>query len=77
MRWKAHRRLCAPPPTRPPPVSAARRSGALSGAAAPRAPNPLLRWPWAEVREAPEALAGDTDAGTPVQLGYVNSRDRC
>ena len=40
--------------------------------AAPRAPYPLLRWPWAEVRAALEALAGDTEAGMPVQLGYVN-----
>lgn len=35
-------------------------------------PYPLLRWPWAEVRAALEALATDTDAGTPVHLGYVN-----
>jgi gentisate 1,2-dioxygenase len=40
--------------------------------AAPRAPYPLLRWPWSEVRAALEALAGDTEAGTPVHLGYVN-----
>jgi gentisate 1,2-dioxygenase len=35
-------------------------------------PYPLLRWPWAEVRAALEALAADTPAGSPVQLAYVN-----
>jgi gentisate 1,2-dioxygenase len=33
---------------------------------------PLLRWPWAEVRAGLEALAGDTEAGAPVHLAYVN-----
>lgn len=33
---------------------------------------PLLRWPWAEVREALNALATDTDLGKPIHLGYVN-----
>lgn len=37
-----------------------------------RAPYPLLRWPWAEVRQALEALAGDTAAGELVHLAYVN-----
>jgi gentisate 1,2-dioxygenase len=35
-------------------------------------PYPLLRWPWAEVRASLEALAGDTEFGTPVHIGYVN-----
>jgi gentisate 1,2-dioxygenase len=35
-------------------------------------PYPLLRWPWGEVRAALEALATDTEPGTPVHLGYVN-----
>ncbi len=52
-----------------------RRAGLVpytSLAAARPGPYPLLRWPWEEVRAALEALAGDTDRGTPVHLGYVN-----
>ena len=51
-----------------------RRAGLVpyGSLAAPRAPYPLLRWPWTEVREALDALAGDTPAGQAVQLGYVN-----
>ncbi len=51
-----------------------RRAGLVPYAslAAQRAPYPLLRWPWAEVRESLEALAGDTEAGAPVHLAYVN-----
>jgi gentisate 1,2-dioxygenase len=41
----------------------------LSGA---RAPYPLMRWPWHEVRAGLEALATDTEAGAPVHLAYVN-----
>jgi gentisate 1,2-dioxygenase len=37
-----------------------------------RGPYPLMRWPWAEVRAALEALAGDTEAGRPVHVAYVN-----
>jgi gentisate 1,2-dioxygenase len=37
-----------------------------------RAAYPLLRYPWAEVREALRALADVTDAGELVQLAYVN-----
>lgn len=33
---------------------------------------PLKRFPWVEVRAALEALAGVTDAGSEVQLAYVN-----
>jgi gentisate 1,2-dioxygenase len=51
-----------------------RRAGLVpyAGLAAPRAPYPLLRWPWEEVRPALDALAADTPAGQPVQLAYVN-----
>lgn len=51
-----------------------RRAGLVPYAslAARRAPYPMLRWPWAEVREALEALAGDTEGGAPVHLAYVN-----
>ena len=51
-----------------------RRAGLVpyAGLGAPKAPYPLLRWPWAEVREALLALANDTPAGQPVQLGYVH-----
>ncbi len=67
----------APQPVRNAPDASAtryRRAGLVPYPvlAAPRAPYPLLRWPWAEVRAALEALAGDTAAGVPVQLGYVN-----
>jgi gentisate 1,2-dioxygenase len=40
--------------------------------ARPPRPIPCLRWPWAEVRAALEALATDTSDGSPVQLGYVD-----
>ena len=51
-----------------------RRAGLVpySSLAAPRAPYPLLRWPWEEVREALVALAADTASGQAVQLAYVN-----
>jgi gentisate 1,2-dioxygenase len=51
-----------------------RRAGLVPYASlvAPRAPYPLLRWPWVEVRAALEALATDTEAGAPVHLAYVN-----
>jgi len=38
----------------------------------PRAPYPLTRYPWREVREALLALAQDTATGEPVWLAYVN-----
>jgi gentisate 1,2-dioxygenase len=51
-----------------------RRAGLVPYAslAAQRSRYPMLRWPWAEVRAALEALAGDTEAGAPVHLAYVN-----
>ena len=51
-----------------------RRAGVVPYAslAASRPAYPLLRWPWAEIRPALEALATDTPAGTPVHLAYVN-----
>lgn len=51
-----------------------RRAGLVpyDSLAALRAPYPLLRWPWVEVRAALEALASDTAPGAPVHLGYVN-----
>lgn len=51
-----------------------RRAGLLPYAslAGRRADYPLLRWPWAEVREALKALAQDTERGAPVHLAYVN-----
>lgn len=51
-----------------------RRAGLVpySGLGQPKHPYPLLRWPWAEVREALLALATDTAAGQPVQLAYVH-----
>lgn len=51
-----------------------RRAGLVpySSLAATRAPYPMLRWPWSEVRAALEALATDTEAGEPVHLAYVN-----
>jgi gentisate 1,2-dioxygenase len=51
-----------------------RRAGLVpyDSLAASRAPYPLLRWPWVEVRAALEALASDTASGVPVHLGYVN-----
>lgn len=51
-----------------------RRAGLLpySHLAERPGPYPLMRWPWAEVRQALEALAGDTDPGRPIQLAYVN-----
>ena len=40
--------------------------------AARRAPYPLLRFPWREVKAALADLATVTDRGEPVQLAYVN-----
>ena len=37
-----------------------------------RAAYPLLRYPWAEVRDALQALSEVTEAGEMVQLAYVN-----
>lgn len=37
-----------------------------------RAPYPLTRYPWTEVRESLLALAQDVPAGEPVWLAYVN-----
>ncbi|MBI0538793.1 cupin domain-containing protein [Roseomonas sp. KE2513] len=55
-------------------VTRYRRAGLVpyQNFASPRAQYPLMRWPWAEVRAALEALASDTDEGKPVHLGYVN-----
>ncbi len=51
-----------------------RRSGLLPYASLgrSRAPYPLTRYPWVEVREALEALAQDVPSGQPVWLAYVN-----
>jgi gentisate 1,2-dioxygenase len=55
-------------------VTRYRRAGLVpyDSLAASRAPYPLLRWPWIEVRAALEALASDTAASTPVHLAYIN-----
>ncbi|MDE2005717.1 MAG: cupin domain-containing protein [Rhodospirillales bacterium] len=65
------------PPARNAPDSSAtryRRAGLVPYEALnrPRAAYPLLRWPWAEVRDALDALGSDTQAGEAVQLAYVN-----
>jgi gentisate 1,2-dioxygenase len=58
-----------------------RRAGLLPYASLgrQRAPYPLLRWPWSEVRPSLEALASATPTGTPVHLAYVNPEtgDEC
>ena len=51
-----------------------RRSGLVPYEALGRAPRdyPLLRYPWAEVRDALEVIAGEAGHDEPVQLAYVN-----
>ena len=51
-----------------------RRGGLIPYRSLDQEPNgyPLLRYPWAEVRDALQALSGATAAGDPVQLAYVN-----
>jgi gentisate 1,2-dioxygenase len=51
-----------------------RRAGLVPYAALgrARAPYPLTRYPWVEVRESLQALAQDVPAGEPVWLAYVN-----
>ncbi len=51
-----------------------RRSGLVPYETLGRAPRdyPLLRYPWAEVRDALEVIAGEAGHDEPVQLAYVN-----
>jgi gentisate 1,2-dioxygenase len=51
-----------------------RRAGLLPYRAlgGPRSNYPLLRYPWAEVREALQAMSGVTPAGEAVHLAYIN-----
>lgn len=51
-----------------------RRSGLVPYETLARAPEnyPLIRYPWTEVREALEAIAGEAGPDEAVQLAYVN-----